>query len=627
MHRPYNISVLILLFAWVLFLSPAALAAPFSATAAVERRDVFVGEAFVFQIQVSGSENPEQPELSHVTDFSVTFRGGQQNSNRSVTIINGKITKNVREGYFFSYQLTPKRVGRLVIPSVTVHADGRTTKTEPVTINAKKPVETNDFKLRLQLSKSHCYVGEPITLAVTWYIGKDVKDFSFFLPLLQDEDAFHFADPQIDMQSGKKMYRILLGDEEAIGVKDRGTIDNKDFATITFQKILIPKKSGNISIAPATVTCNAFVGYERRHGRMQDDFFSDFFNDDFFGRSRRGVYRNIVVPSNALSLRVSELPENGRPANFAGHIGTYKIEAKAVPTEVSVGDPITLTITLSGTDYLEHVKLPELTKLPEFAKNFKIPKDRAIGEISGNGKVFTQTIRALRHDVTQIPSVELPYFDSRSGSYRIARTGSIPINVKKTKVITALDAEGIAEQTSSGAEVETWSKGIAFNYEDMSVIENQRFGPISWLMTPVLMMAILLPPILFILLLSGVGIMRKRNSDPLKTRARKAYGNLKNSLNEAQRASSAGKSCFMILDAFRDYLGDKLRMPRGALTFNDVKDKLISKGVSQDTLDQLKALFETCDAGRYAGSGPDSDAISITEQSSTIAENLEKKLK
>jgi len=627
MKRLHNISILILLFVWVPFLCPAALAAPLSATAAVGKKDVFVGEAFVFQIQVSGSENPEKPELSHIKDFTVAFRGGQQNSNRSVTIINGKVSQNVQEGYVFAYQLTPKRVGSLVIPSVTVYAGGRPTHTEPVIINAKKPVETDDFKLRLQLSKSHCYVGEPITLTVTWYIGKDVKDFSFSLPLLQDEDTFYFADPQVDMQSGKKLYRILLGDKEAIGVKDRGRIKDKDFATITFQKILIPKQSGNIPIAPATVRCNAFFGYERRHERFQDDFFSDFFNDDFFGRSRRGVYRNMVVPSNALSLRVSDLPENGRPANFTGHIGEYRIEASATPTEVNVGDPITLTISLSGPDYLEHVKLPALIQQREFTDNFKIPKDRAIGEISGKTKMFTQTIRALRHDVTQIPSVELPYFDSRSGSYRMARTGPIPINVKETKVITAMDAEGIVEQASSGVEVETWSKGIAFNYEDMSVIENQRFGPVSWLMSPAWMMAILLPPILFILLFSSVGIIRKRNSDPLKSQAKKAYGNLKKSINKAQRASSAGKSCDMILDAFRNYLGDKLRMPRGALTFNDVKEEMLSKGVSQETLDQLKTFFETCDAGRYAGSGPVPDAVSMTEQSVSIAEDLEKKLK
>jgi len=146
MKRLHNISILILLFVCMLFVCPAALAAPLSATAEVERRDAFVGEAFVFQIQVSGSENPEKPELSHMKDFTVTFRGGQQNSSRSVTIINGRMTQNVQEGYVFAYHLTPKRAGRLVIPSVTIHAGGRTAHTEPVIINAKKPVETDDFK-------------------------------------------------------------------------------------------------------------------------------------------------------------------------------------------------------------------------------------------------------------------------------------------------------------------------------------------------------------------------------------------------------------------------------------------------------------------------------------------------
>ena len=166
-----------------------AWAATFGAKAAVERTDPFVGEPFVFQIQVSGSEDPEQPDLTYVKDFAVAFRGGQQNSRRSVTIINGRVTDDVQEGYVFSYELTPKREGRLVIPSVTVTSNGRSTRTDPVVINARKPVETEDFKLRMSLSKDHCYVGEPVILTVTWYIGKDVRDYRFTLPLLSGREV------------------------------------------------------------------------------------------------------------------------------------------------------------------------------------------------------------------------------------------------------------------------------------------------------------------------------------------------------------------------------------------------------------------------------------------------------
>jgi hypothetical protein len=91
--------------------------------------------------------------------------------------------------------------------------------------------------------------------------------------------------------------------------------------------------------------------------------------------------------------------------------------------------------------------------------------------------------------------------------------------------------------------------------------------------------------------------------------------------------SSGRESCTMILDAFRNYLGDKLRMPMGALTFNDVKDRLASEGVDQGALDQLKALFEKCEAGRYAGSSGISDAVLMIEQGFQLAKELEKRLK
>ena len=604
------------------FLWGYAWAATFGAKAAVERTDPFVGEPFVFQIQVSGSEHPEQPDLSHVKDFAVAFRGGQQNSRRSVTIINGRVTEDVQEGYFFSYELTPKREGRLVIPSVTVISDGRSTRTDPVVINARKPVETEDFKLRMSLSKDHCYVGEPVILTVTWYIGKDVRDYRFTLPLLND-DTFRFIDPKVDRQPGTKVYRIPIEDGEAIGVQGRGKEGGKQYATITFQKVLIPVSSGDVTIQPATVACSALTGYERQRSLFDDDFFGS----DFFGTGRRGIYKTVVVPSNGLELRISDLPLKGKPANFAGHVGEYHIETHATPTDVNVGDPITLTVTLSGPDYLEHVDFPPLGGQPKLAGDFKVPKERATAEVLGNSKAFTQTIRALRPDVEEVPAIELPYFDTVTGTYRVARSKPIPLTVNKTRIITALDAEGIDAVESPGSEIETWTKGIAFNYEDMGTLVNQRLGPLSWFHSPLWICLFVGPPLCYVLLLIGIGLVRKRNADPMKAQARKAFGRLARSLKAAQGSHTSAYTCDMVQDAFRHYLGDKLRMPKGALTFNDVKEVLKAKGLDQLTLDRLKALFERCEAGRYAGIEGNFDEPSIAKQGMLLAKELEKKLK
>ena len=315
---------------------------------------------------------------------------------------------------------------------------------------------------------------------------------------------------------------------------------------------------------------------------------------------RQGIYKKVVAPSNHLRLEVDNVPVQGKPANFAGHIGQYKIQAAATPVEVSVGDPITLTISLTGPDYLEHVALPPLTNQNNLIKNFKIPSERSTGQIQGKTKVFTQTIRALRSDIKQIPAVELPYFDTSSGEYKIARTKPIPITVKETRVITALDAEGRALPVVNGSEVETWSKGIAFNYEDLSALTNQRVGLLV-IRSPLWMASLVLPPILYLVILLFTTILRKKQADPQAARAKKAYAKLKTDLKICKNSESGQSKIDRILEALRHYLGARLQISGKAIVFNDVRIILSEKNVSEELLDTLKSVFETCESDRYSG--------------------------
>jgi len=605
----------------------SASAEPLRVTAAVSAREVFVGESFQFQIQVSGSEKPDKPDLSVIRDFSVEDRGGQQNSSRSVTIINGRVNHVVRRGYVFSYRLTPVRPGTLAIPAITVAAKGRMAKTEPVTILVRKPMEIDNFKLRLQLSKKQCYVGEPVTLTVTWYLGQDVRAFQFNLPILENE-SLYFADPHIDTNGGGKYYRIPIGDGEVVGEKGRGRLEGKDYATIRFRKVLIPKEAGTIAIGPATVACDALAGYKKSRSRFDsflgNDFFSDFFSDGFLGR-RRGVYRKVVVPSNRLMLQVSALPPDGRPPDFAGHVGEYFIDASATPTKINVGDPITLKIALSGPEYLDHVGLPLLSEQPALARDFKIPEERADGKSEGKVRVFTQTIRALRSDVTEIPQIELPYFDTANGTYQVARTDPIPLTVKATKVLTADDAEGRELPSPSSQALVAWTRGIAHNYEDTGVIRDQTSGPKTWLTSPGWLSVLGIPPLTYFLLLTVTTIVRRRNADPLAIQARKAYAELVRALKEARRSGS-DESFGIVLDAMRRYLGGKLRIPAGALTFREVEKPLTARGVDESTLNAVRDLFEKCEAGRYAGHSATGPA-DVVEPASELANRLEQRLR
>ncbi len=624
MCRCFRLSAYFLLvFLWGT--SASSHAQSLSAQAAVSDVEVFVGEPFTLEIQVSGSDAPEQPDMSHMDGFEITFQGGSQNSSSSIQIINGQVTQNIRKGYIFSYQVIPLREGNLIIPAISVKSGTETALTRPISIKAIKPVETDDFKLRLILSKTSCYVGEPIVLTITWYMGSNVQSPVFTLPVMGQKEMFFIADPKSTPRPQTKYYRIPLGDEEVIAAAGQGELDGRPFTTLTFQKVLIPKKPGVVSIPPGTVSFKALTGYQRQQNPFGDDFFSQFFQNDPFGMGKRGVYKQRVIPSNALDLTVRDLPGEGRPSNFSGLVGEYRIEANAEPTTVNVGDPITLTIRISGPEYLEPVEMPPLSNMPDFIKDFKVPTDRSTGEISGTQKIFTQTIRPLHSYVTQIPPIQLSYFDTRTETYKTALTQAIPLSVTPTRIITANDAEGTDRPLTHARDVENWTAGIAHNYEDESVLAPQIIDPLEWFTSLRGILVMVMPPVFYGVLYIGVFLHRRRGSDPLTRRAKTAYSRLTKSLKSAaQHVNAPHDRMVMILEALKIYLGDILKIPSGALTYPDVHDRLLQKGVDSETLGTLQRIFSECEAARYGNTATTQSAEETLRITIDLAKKLEK---
>jgi hypothetical protein len=586
----------------------------------VESRTVYMGESFLVQIVVDGADSADQPDLSGVRDFSVEYLGGSNNSSQSITIINGKLERVVQRGFIFSYRFTPTKIGTLVIPQIAVETGGESYRTTPLTIEVTKPGETEDFKLRIRLSRETCYVGEPVLLDVIWYLRRDVQDFRFTAPLLENSN-FDFAAPEVQIDNSKRYYRIPVGGGEVIAEKGRGMLGGVTYATLTVRIAMIPKRSGSFEIPQFIVACESATGRVSRR-----DFFDDFFRDDFFS-FRRGEIKKYVVPSNTLDLLVKDLPAAGRPAGFAGHVGEYRLSASAEPTEVNIGDPITLTITIEGPDYLEHVTMPPLQGQQRLARDFKIPDDRADGTIQGEKKVFTQTIRARSEEITEIPSIELAYFDTKAGQYRVARSNPIPITVSPTRVVTASDAEGL-EGATVGAPVEQWKEGIAYNFEGPSVLEPQEYGILSAVTRPVWLSVIVVPPLLYGALLGGVLLVRKRRSDPAAKRARGALRRLQRNLCEAAKKPPEGSDFQeQALEAVRRYLGDKLNRAGATLTALDIERAFAERGVPAGLNGAVQEILHALEAGAYAGSAfGQSDPKTLTARILDAAKELERNL-
>lgn len=586
--------------------------------AAVDQQEVFVGETFTYQVQVVGSEAAEPPDTSAFTDFTVESRGGQQNSSESVTWINGRMNRVSHRGYIFNFVLTPKREGRLQIPSLTVTVDGQTYQTQAIAIQAKRPQETDEFKLRLTLDKAKAYIGEPVNLTMTWYIGRDVNGFNFNLPVLSDPRfIISEGDNVVTNPNPDRFVRIPAPGGEILAEKGNGSLNGNNYLTVSFTRWLIAKEAGLLTLPQATVSCQALSAYRQQ----RRDPFNSLFPDDFFGRSRHS-YQTVVVPSNEPVLEVLPLPTEGRPADFSGLVGSYSIAVSAMPTSVKVGDPITLTIQVAGP-VVAGVALPTLADQlgPD---DFKVPAEMAPGEGKGVLKTFTQTIRARHPGVREIPSLHVSYFNPTTGRYESATSPPLPITVAEARTVTAQDAEGREPVGPAKRELKATKGGINFNYEGPEVLTPQ--APIGTVGLDAFWYgALLCPPFFFALFLATSLWSHYRHKDPAGRAARQAFAKLSTTLDQISTHGDLASGYQTLGLGLREYLGVTLRRNPGALTYADVEPLLIHAGVANESLASLRQVMEECAAYEYAGPASGAqDLARLLDLARHVAADLER---
>lgn len=560
-----------------------AAAQPVAATASVSSNEAFVGQPIQLYVQVQGTDAPAQPDLSGISDFTVKYLGTQPQTKQQIRIENGRRTQSVERSAVLIYELTPKRAGVLTVPALLLEHEGKQVRTPVLRVTAKQPHETDEVRLRIRLSQDECYVGEAIHATWTLYFRANLQNLRMTLPLLLDP-AFTVPDytPEIDPAKRQQYRRMALDGREIIALQDQGRLDGKDYTTLTFDKVLIPRVAGERLLPASTVVVDIVVG-ERR-------------TNNFFNPVQVNT-RPVAVPSNSPKLTVKELPTEGRPANFAGHVGRYQLAAAAIPTSVSVGDPIELTLSLSGPEFLDPVTSPNLEQQADLARDFRISPAEP-GEVLDGCKIFKRTLRAVHPDIAAIPAIELPYFDSARGSYEVARSAPIPLEVRANKVVTAQDAEGTTPTVAADRKLKTRAQGLAANYEDASVLRKQQAGLQAWLASPLWLGGLAGLPVAYLFLAAAVGAYRRRHSDPAALRARRAGPVCLRTLSRIHTATDAHERT---LTAIRNYFGAKFGLAAGALTYGDLAPRLEQAKMPTALCDELRQLFEHCEADRYSG--------------------------
>jgi hypothetical protein len=149
-----------------------------------------------------------------------------------------------------------------------------------------------------------------------------------------------------------------------------------------------------------------------------------------FGFFSRPTVEQYSIPSNRPALSVKPLPGNA-PADFNGAVGQFKLESKVIPGAAGVGEPITWTLTLSGTG-----NWPDVVGLPSrnVSKDFRVVQPQA-KRTPKEGSLFDTT---LTEDVVLIPTkagtyslgpITWSYFDPSKNAYQTATTPKVELVV------------------------------------------------------------------------------------------------------------------------------------------------------------------------------------------------------
>lgn len=599
MHDPRPTPLMRLVACLAILLSSAA-ANAVDVTFRVTNREVFVGGQAFLEVTVRNARSVVPPVAPAVEGATMRLMPGERTSQQT-RIVNGVVDTSVTTTFVF--EITATRAGRITIPAVSVEADGETFRSEP-TIIVANPSDTGDLlHVEVSADPAEPVVGEDTTLTLRiWlrpYRNPEVNT------TFDEADMWSLVDLN---RSQLGLFRQSFVELEQQRRRPRGEEllrGDRAYYVYTITRRFRPTRAGAPEIGPIEISVNWPTAVRQAR--------------NFFGERTLQVtgIRPINASPTLEGVRVRALPTEGQPEHFSGAVGRFRVEASAKPTDVAVGDPITITYAIiaeSDAESLEGVQPPPFAELEELTRDFRIPSDPMAGVMQGNRKIFTQTFRPLTERITEIPALPFAYFDPRSSRYDVTHSEPIPITVRPAERLALSQIVGargdIAPAATGAAEPLTVvAGGLVANAPIATALLRNERAPRS--------------PLLFVLLLVGppiaVGavaivraIERRAAADPARRRAAKASGVARS------RLARSGDDPAEVLSALTGYVADRTGLAEGARTRPDATRALTQCGVETSLIERVDRMLAECERARYAA--PGSTLVSTREAVALLAE-------
>ena len=573
-----------------------AQAADVSVEAVLSQPTTIVGEAVDFQIVITGARSGSPSREIRVDGLQIDYNGESTN----VQMNNFNVTMSRTH----TFSVLPQRAGTFVIPGQKVDVDGKTYATQPLTLvvnagsagNAGGAGAGNEEQgklafIELLIPKSRIYVGEVVPIELRLYVDSRIQWQLQQLPNISG-DGF-------TTQKLSQPIRNLISK------------DGRSYDQITFKTAITPIKTGHLGLGPVDVECIAQIPQKRKRPRFGPDFDS-LFNDPMFAPAQK-----MVLHLDRSELEVVSLPPNS-PKSFAGAVGVFSLTSKASPTKVNVGDPITLTLSVSGRGNFDRVNAPKLMEengWRSYPPSAKFTPDDDIG-ISGS-KTFEMAV-VPEQVQPKLPLVEFSYFDPLTEKYVTLPAEREPLTIAAVQAPANLPAPSSQTTTTPSA---TASPAPSPAPMDIRYILT---GPTQWqrsfepLFARKLFWQLQLLPLLTLLAFAGFRISKARKAD-LNAQRIAQLRSQKNRLKQSLQNPSIDSKTFYESAVQLLQLETAALRPAGiAPSSIGAAETCSSRPLDPALRDRIHAIFHACDEFRYAGNGPNGSKVTPKQQAEVL---------
>ncbi|MDQ8206538.1 BatD family protein [Coraliomargarita sp. SDUM461003] len=566
---------------------------------------IAMGDKSQYVVEIKETDSSQKPEIERVTSLPIPQAGGLELSNgrtstsQQTSIINGTAEYSVTQQLIIDAK--PPRVGKFSIPSYVFQYKGETYRVPAATLetverSADAGPTTDELIFLKAETPEQLYVGQTTAIELKLYVSEDVR-LTSLNSFDRSADGFTISELPESQQS-------------------REFYNGRQYQVYNWPLTITPIQTGEQDLSfQFTISANIPGQNNRRDPFGRRGFGGSLF-DDLFGQSER-----FTVYNEPTQVEVLALPTADQPDSFTGAIGDFSMKVYTDRDHTQVGEPIMLSIEISGQGNFERINGPNIPNNQEW-RSYE-PESQFSAHNPGNvlrgTKRFDYVMIPNQAGSIEIPEISFAYYAPESERYTELSSPPIPIEVSPSDKPTPapINNQLPTTETTNSTSARPLQKELSiedalltldYRPQNNPTFNSSKLQKTSiWLINTIIAAA---------LLATALWMRHKRR---LKEDA--SYADLQAAKHErrtlaksAQQATDSEQFYAHAQNAVRLAVTCRTQQNLRTANINELVAQLEQQQIPEPIISQTRELFQTADAQRFAGNRTHSDLSSAKSQ-------------